>query len=74
MKETNTVHLPNPNLDRGIGLCRTLIAIQGMIHVVICVSTCGNVFQTRELEYMTWGFILKDENRSELGPGIRDRG
>jgi len=37
-------------------------------------TNCDTRFQTGELGYMTRGFILKDENRSEHRPGVWDWG
>jgi len=35
-------------------------------------SSYDTQFQTEELEYMIWGFILKGKNRTEHVPGIGD--
>ena len=32
------------------------------------------LFQTEELEYMIWGFILEGKNRTEHGPRVGDWG
>ena len=38
------------------------------MHDVIVIQ-----FQTEELEYMIWGFILEGKNRTEHRPGVWDQ-
>ena len=54
---------------RGLG-CKMIIHNMGY-NTCVCVDMW---FQTEELEYMIQGFILRDENRSEHGPGVRGQG